>query len=414
MHNHAIAEQKPQISILDRGLRILVHRALSSLPEGRLNIIEGNTSYSFGEATPTPLSAQINVRDSRLYRALGLGGSIGAAEAYANNWWNTDDLTAVIRIMARNRSTTSRLEGWLTSLTWIIHRINLFTKRNAKRQSQRNISAHYDLGNDFFSTFLDRTMTYSCAIFPSAGSSLEDASKYKLDRICQQLALSPDDELLEIGSGWGSLAIHAATNYDCRVVTTTISSQQFEYVSELIRKQGLQNRIIVLKSDYRDLPKRLGKQFNKVVSVEMIEAVGDQYLNQYFQICNTMTTDGGRMLLQSIIISDELYESYRRSVDMIQRYIFPGGFLPSLTDIQSRLTQQTSFDIENSWDISEHYPRTLRLWRAAFTEHWPELRNAGYSQWLLRMWEYYFCYCEGGFLEHTVGDVQLLLHKRTS
>tara|TARA_B100001123_G_C15342742_1_gene1035682 strand:+ start:253 stop:1494 length:1242 start_codon:yes stop_codon:yes gene_type:complete len=413
MNERVIAKQTPRISIIDRGLRAVVHRALSSLPEGRIDIIEAKKTCSFGEAAAS-LSAQIKIRDSRLYRALGFGGSIGAAEAYANGWWNTDDLTAVIRIMARNRSTTSRLEGWLTSLTWLAHRVNLLAKQNAKGQSQRNISAHYDLGNKFFSTFLDKTMTYSCAIFPSTDSSLEDASRHKLNKICERLELSPSDELLEIGSGWGSLAIHAATNYDCRVVTTTISCQQFDYIKELIQQLGLQDRITVLKNDYRDLPTHLGRQFNKVVSVEMIEAVGDQYLSQYFQVCNAMTKPGGRMLLQSIIIADELYESYRGSVDMIQRYIFPGGFLPSLEDIQSRLAQQTSFNVENSWDISEHYPRTLRLWRAAFIEHWPQLRTAGYSEWLLRMWDYYFCYCEGGFLEQSVGDVQLLLQKRIS
>lgn len=401
----------PPLPLIDRGFRHLVHRNLSSFTDGELQIADAAGSPTYGAVVTPTLRARIDVHDPRTYRAIALGGTIGAAEAYADGWWTADDLTALIRIMARNRGAARRMEGWSTWMAWAGHLASFRLRTNRKSQSRRNISAHYDLGNDFFSAFLDRTMTYSCAVFPDSGSSLEEGSRHKLDLICQKLDLSPHDELLEIGTGWGSLAIHAASRYGCRVVTTTISKEQFSHATQAVRAAGLEDRITILTSDYRDLPTLLGRRFDKVVSVEMIEAVGYDFLDRYFQVCEAMTKPGGAMLLQSIVIADPLYEAYRRSVDVIQRYIFPGGFLPSTADLRRRIAERTDFRIAGLDDITAHYPRTLRLWRQSLVENWSRLRERGYPETLLRMWEYYFCYSEGGFLEETVGDVQLLLSR---
>jgi len=398
-------------SIVAHAFRRLVHHRLQSLTEGEVRVVDQTTSRTFG-TTPDPAwRARVAIRDPRAYRAIALGGTIGAAEAYAHGWWDADDLTALIRIMARNREAADTLEGWPTWLTWVAHLAHYRFRSNRKSQSARNISAHYDLGTEFFTAFLDRTMTYSCAVFPGPDSSLEDGSRHKLDLVCRKLGLSARDELLEIGSGWGSLAIHAATTYGCRVVTTTISSEQFAHATEAVRAAGLEGQVTVLNADYRDLPRVLGRRFDKVVSVEMIEAVGYKFLDRYFQVCEALTKPGGAMLLQSIVIADALYETYRRSVDVIQRHVFPGGFLPSLADLRQRIARRTDFSLADFHDITEHYPRTLRLWRTCFVENWSRLRALGYPEALLRMWEYYFCYCEGGFLEQTIGDVQLLLVK---
>jgi len=398
-------------SVVDRGFRHVLHRKLRAFSDGEIRVVDDTSSHLFGSTSTPELRAHIEVRDPRTYRAVALGGTIGAAEAYADGWWRSDDLTALIRVMARNRDAANQLEGWSTWIAWAAHVANLRLRNNRKPQSRRNISAHYDLGNDFFASFLDRTMTYSCAVFPDAHSSLEDGSRHKLDLICRKLDLSPADELLEIGSGWGSLAVHAASHYGCRVVTTTISREQFHHVNKAIRAAGLDGRVTVLSMDYRDLPSALTRRFDKVVSVEMIEAVGYKYLDRYFQVCEAMTKPGGAMLLQSIVIADAFYEEYRRSVDVIQRHIFPGGFLPSLGDLRGRIMDRTSFHVANLHDITDHYPKTLRLWRECLAENWSRLRARGYPESLLRMWEYYFCYCEGGFLEQTIGDVQLLLSK---
>ena len=254
-------------------------------------------------------------------------------------------------------------------------------------------------------------MTYSCAVFRDEGSALEEASRYKLDLVCRKLQLARGDELVEIGGGWGSLALHAATAYGCRVTTTTISEEQHAHVSGRIAAAGLADRVRVLKVDYRDLPRVIARRFDKVVSVEMIEAVGESFLDTHVEVCDRLTRPGGRMLLQAIVIADRRYASYRRSVDVIQRYVFPGGFLPSLSDLRRRLRARTSFAIADVDDITAHYPPTLREWRSRLAGNAKTLAALGYPEALLRLWEYYFCYSEAGFLERAIGDVQLLLTK---
>ena len=334
---------------------------------------------------------------------------MGAAEAYARGWWTATDLTALMRIVARNPEVAAGIDGWTTRAAMAVHRLRHRLRPNRRRRSRRNIAAHYDLGNAFFAAFLDSTLTYSCGVFRDERCTLEEASHHKLDLVCRKLQLSRDDELVEIGSGWGSLALHAAAVHGCRVTTTTISGEQHAHVRMRVAEAGLGDRVRVLRVDYRDLPRVVGRRFDKVASIEMIEAVGEAFLDTYVDVCERLTKPGGRMLLQAIVIADDRYASYRKSVDVIQRYIFPGGFLPSLPDLRRRLRARTSFTVADVDDISVHYPPTLRAWRSRLLDHWEELTALGYRDSLLRLWEYYFCYSEAGFLERTVGDVQLLL-----
>jgi cyclopropane-fatty-acyl-phospholipid synthase len=254
-------------------------------------------------------------------------------------------------------------------------------------------------------------MMYSCAIYPGEGSSLDEAAVHKLDVVCRKLELSPQDELLEIGTGWGGLAIHAAKNYGCRVTTTTISKEQHDLAVERIAAAGLSDRITVLMEDYRDLPDRLGKRFDKLVSIEMIEAVGERFLEQYFATCSRMLKADGLMVLQGITIADRYYDSYRKSVDFIQRYIFPGGFLPSIAAMTTAAAQATDLTVTHLQELGPHYARTLKDWRDNFNARLDRIRELGYDERFIRMWEFYLCYCEGGFLERTVGAVQIVLNK---
>ena len=398
------------------GLPWRVERVLRGFTDGCLELVVGEARHTFG-VPGAPLAARVEIHDQRVWPAVVFGGTIGAAEAYAEGWWSADDLTALIRLMTRNERAAADLDGWLSRAALAVHTLLHRLRANRRRQSRWNILAHYDLGNDFFAHFLDPSMTYSCAIFPSRAASLEEASRHKLDLICRRLHLSPADDLLEIGTGWGSLALHAAARYGCRVTTTTISAEQYRHARAAVADAGLDGRVTVLDADYRDLPRVLPKQFDKLVSVEMIEAVGERFMNRYLQVCDALVKPRGHMLLQAIVIADERYEAYRRSVDVIQRHIFPGGFLPCLVDLRARLARATSFRVESLHDITEHYPRTLRCWQGwqeRLAANRERLEALGYSRRLLRLWDYYFSYCEGGFLERSVGAVQLLLNRETA
>ena len=390
------------------GLPWAVARVLHGFTEERLELVDGAACCTFGARGATTPAVRVEIHDPRAWRAVLFGGTIGAAEAYAEGWWSADDLTGLIRLVARNGRAAAGLDGWLSRAAVAVHRM----RANRRRQSRRNIAAHYDLGNDFFAHFLDPSMTYSCAIFPGRNSTLEEASRNKLDLICRRLDLSPSDELLEIGTGWGSLALHAAARYGCRVTTTTISAEQYRHARATVSRAGLGARVTVLDADYRDLPRLLRRRFDKLVSVEMIEAVGQRFMNRYLEVCDALLKPNGRMLLQAIVIADDRYEAYRRSVDVIQRHIFPGGFLPCLADLRTRLARATSFRIEGRHDITAHYPPTLRCWRERLAANRERLEALGYPRRLLRLWDYCFSYCEGGFLERSVGAVQLLLGRR--
>ena len=383
----------------------IIHRILSRLKNGRIVISDGGHRCSFGDGED--LCAHIRVLDRRFYSRVLTGGSIGAAEAYVHKLWETDDLTAIVRLMARNMSVLDTIEnrfGWLLlPFRFISHKL----KRNSKSGARRNILAHYDLGNDMYQTFLDSRMMYSSAIYPTAGADLETASEYKLETICRKLNLKATDKVLEIGSGWCGFAIYAARRYGCHITTTTISDAQYREGRKRIARAGLQNRITLLKRDYRDL----SGTFDKLVSIEMVEAVGHEFHPTFFKTCGRLLKDNGRMVLQAITINDQSYQKYRRGVDFIQKYIFPGGCLLSNSRMLELIAKQTDMVVRNLDDFGPDYARTLRDWRQRFNNAFSSLKEAGYDERFRRLWNFYLCYCEGGFTERTISVVQLVAEK---
>ena len=378
---------------------------LKNLTRGGLTIKEGDTAEFFGE--PSGVRAMVEVKSPRFWTDVVLGGSLGAAESYILGRWRADDLTAVCRIFARNLSLSDRMErGWAAGASiaakWL-HALN----RNTRRGVASNIAAHYDIGNDFFRLLLDETMNYSCAVFRSNDEPLEVASTYKMDLACRKLDLTPSDHLLEIGTGWGGLAIHAAREYGCRVTTTTVSSEQCRLARKRVSDVGLGERIDVRLQDYRDLT----GSFDKVVSIEMIEAVGHEFIPEYFARCSSLLKNDGLMLLQGILMAEHRYESYRRSADFIQRYVFPGSCLASMATIARAVAQTSDMRMIHLEDLAPHYGETLRRWKANLRNHLAEIRALGYSEGFIRLWDYYLSYCEAGFEERLVGNVQLLLAK---
>jgi cyclopropane-fatty-acyl-phospholipid synthase len=387
--------------------RALLH-ALAGLTHGQVRLIDGSDEHRFGRSTSRcPLSATVQVLDARFYSAAAFGGSVGAGEAYIHGYWRCDDLTALIRIMVLNRAALTRMErGWARASA-PVRRAGHWLRRNTPRGSARNIAAHYDIGNDLYRLMLDETMAYSCGIFQSPQSTLAQASRAKFDAACVKLALGPTDHLLEIGTGWGGLALHAARHYGCRVTTTTISQAQFEYARELIAEAGLSGQVTLLLEDYRALT----GCYDKLVSIEMIEAVGAGFLPTFFRQCSRLLAPHGAMLLQAITIQDQLYLEALHHVDYIQRFIFPGSFIPSVTALLEAICQASDLKLFHLEDIGPHYARTLSSWRENFFAHLPEVRRLGYPDSFVRLWEFYLCYCEGGFAERQLGDVQMLLTK---
>ena len=395
-------------TIIDRLSRKLFFALMKDFKIGKLNLIEKNQPYPFGHSTKgTSLQATIRVHHPKFYTSTVFGGSLGAAEAYMTGIWSTAHLTRVIRLVILNRKLMDKMDkGW----SWLsdpVHKLFHWFRRNTLRGSKENIVAHYDLGNDFYRLFLDETLTYSCGIFEHENSTLEDASIAKYDRICRKLQLQPEDHVMEIGGGWGGFSIHAAKNYGCRVTTTTISDEQYALTKKRIAASGLSHRIRLLRTDYRHLD---GK-FDKLVSIEMIEAVGHQYLNTFFKICSRLLKENGMMLLQAITIVDQVFDAHKRSVDFIKRYIFPGSCIPSIHAIMSAIARKTDLKLFHLEDITPHYVQTLAEWRKRFFHHMDDLRDMGFSDAFIRMWEFYFCYCEAGFAERYIGDVQMLLTK---
>ncbi|MGE8501137.1 MAG: class I SAM-dependent methyltransferase [Pseudomonas sp.] len=387
-------------------LRRAVLRQLENLQHGLLLIQEGNDTLHFGQPQ-SDLRAEIRVSDPAVWGLVAGNGSIGAGEAYIHGYWSTPDLTAVIRIFVANLDVLDAMEGGLARLGRPLIQGLHWLNRNTRQGSRRNIAAHYDLGNDLFEQFLDPTMMYSAAMFLREDDSLEQAQLNKLERICEKLALQPSDHLLEIGTGWGSMAIYAATHYGCRVTTTTLSREQYAYTERRVRELGLEGRITLLLEDYRDLE----GQYDKLVSIEMIEAVGHRFLPTYFEQCARLLKPDGLMLLQAITIRDQRYEQACQSVDFIQRYIFPGGALPSVHKMLEVVSRHTDLNLHHMEDFGLHYARTLRLWHDNLRQARQRLEQLGYDDYFYRLWEFYLCYCEGGFLERTIGTAQLLLAK---
>ena len=400
--------QKPNKTFTQRLAKAMVLKQFSKLTQGQLLVNENGNNYIFGSKNNDfPVSATINVLSNEMYSEIAAKGLNGAAEAFVKGLWSSDDLTRLIRIFVRNREAANQIEGGLAKLATGLFYLQHSLKRNNHKGSLRNISAHYDLGNDLFETFLDNTKMYSCAIFENENSSLEQASINKIERICKKLELSSNDHVLEIGTGWGGFAIFAAKNFGCKITTTTISQKQYEYTLEKVKALGLQDKISVLKKDYRDLT---GK-YNKLVSIEMIEAVGHHYYHDFFRKCNQLLTPDGRMLLQSIIITDYLYEEAKQFSDFIKTYIFPGSCIPSISKLCESSAKATDMRLFHLEDITPHYAKTLNHWRSYFMNNVQKIRDLGFSEEFIRLWNFYFCYCEGGFIERQIGAVQMLFTK---
>ena len=405
---HIAPTTTPKPRFLD-GLakRALINR-LEQIEHGEIILSEEDHQSRYGQRTPRcPLSVKINIYDPRFYPEVAFGGSIGAGEAYMAGYWHASDLTALIRIFLCNRKVLDGMDGglaWFTiPLQKLLHRLN----RNTVNGSQKNIATHYDFGNDFFASFLDETMMYSNAIFTNPTMTLHEAQLTRLQHICKKLDLKPTDHVLEIGTGWGGFAIYAAKHYGCRITTTTISRAQYDLACERIADAGLSDRVTVLLQDYRDLT----GQYDKLVSIEMIEAVGNEYYEAYFAKCSELLKPEGMMLLQAITIADQQYETAKRSVDFIQRHIFPGSCIPSVAAMSHAIARATDMRIFHLEDIGSHYATTLRVWRHNLHTNWSKIRALGYSDEIFRMWEFYFCYCEGGFTERVIGNVHMLLTK---
>ena len=392
--------------VLHRCLRALVHARLRELREGALVLVERGQRTCFGDPAAA-LGATLHVEDPRFYRELVMRGALGGAEAYMDGAWHSDDVAAVVRVLARNRKTLARINGGLARLATPLLALAHSLRRNTRPGSRRNIEAHYDLGNEFFELFLDPTLTYSCGLFEHAAATMEQASLAKYDRICRKLSLGPGDHVLEIGSGWGGFAIHAATHYGCRVTTTTISRHQLERARQRVVECGLEDRIEVLFDDYRDLRGR----YDKLVSIEMIEAVGHAQLEGFFRVCGERVRPGGAMLLQAITVADQDLDESLRSVDFIKRYIFPGGQLVSLGSMIGAAARASGLRAIHVEDLTPHYAETLRRWQRRMAENLPRMRALGLSERFLRMWDFYLRYCEGGFEERQIGLVQMVFEQ---
>ena len=395
---------------LDRALRTRLFGQMRALRECRLTIVDalGTTELGIADVEATDLlAATLIVRSPDFYRAVATNGSVGAGESYIDGDWECDNLVAVIRMLVRNRDLLDAMEGGLARLGGLAMRAWYALRRNTRRGSRENISAHYDLGNEFFRLFLDENLMYSSATFASPDESLESASRRKLDRICRKLALNPGDRVIEIGSGWGGFALHAAEHFGCHVTTTTISRAQYDLARERVSAAGLSERIDVRLEDYRDLTGR----YDKLVSIEMIEAIGHQYLDTYFAKLGALLEPDGMALIQAITIEDHRYAQALRAVDFIKRHVFPGSFIPSVSAMLGAASRRSDLKLFNLEDMGPSYAQTLAAWHERFDRARVQVRALGYDEAFIRLWDFYLAYCEGGFRERSTGCVQMLLVK---
>lgn len=407
MENINVSADSAATGKLNQWARKLVLRQLEQIGEGVLTVHDGDQILHFGHPANDGLNATLVINDASCWRDMLTGGSIGAAEAFVAADWDTPDLTALLRLFARNVDRMNQFEDRFSWLTKPALKALHWANRNSESGARKNIEAHYDLGNDMFERFLDSSMMYSSAIFPESDSTLEVAQFTKLDRICQKLDLQPDDRVMEIGTGWGGFALHAAKHYGCHVTTTTISREQHDYAARRIAEEKLENRITLLFDDYRSLTGR----YDKLVSIEMIEAVGPQYLNTYIETVSKLLKDDGLALIQAITLPEQRYERALKNVDFIQRYIFPGSFIPSLAAIMGATQRHSDLVLTHLEDIGFHYARTLACWRERFLASRNALHESGYNEAFVRLWDFYFCYCEAGFAERAIGTDQLLFAK---
>ena len=387
--------------------RRAVHAVLGKLAVGSLVLEEEGQVAHFGNSEDNSVAAVINVKNPAVFLSVLRDGSTGAGEAYMQGYWETPDLLEVIRLFVLNMNTLQEMGKQQPLLRRVAGKVFHALRSNSPDGSRRNIAAHYDLSNDFFRLFLDSSMAYSAGIFKKEDDTLQDASVNKFQHICERLQLTSEDHLLEIGTGWGGLAVYAARNYGCRVTTTTISHEQYQHACKWVEEEGLKNLITVLEKDYRELE----GCYDKLVSVEMIEAVGVKYYDEYFSACNRLLKNDGLMLIQGITISDQRFEQSVQSIDFIKRYIFPGGQLPSNSVIAEKVARKTDMQIIGLEDITMDYARTLKAWRTRFWDQIDEVRNLGADDVFIRMWNYYLCFCEGGFRERVIHTAQYLIAK---
>lgn len=405
------------LSSAQKAARSIIFQCLQRMEFGTLTVIESFQSeqQERGErfvgakrsGSGDAISATIEVKHPGFYARLLRGGSIAAGEAYMDGWWDSSDLTALMRLMALNLSALDGLEKQGSWVTKLLYKVSHWANRNTQENSRKNIHAHYDLGNDLYRLFLDQRMLYSSALYSSPNDTLEQAQINKMDRLCQQLKLKPEDEVVEIGTGWGAMAIYMAETYGCRVTTTTISEEQYQYAKQQIEAKGLSDRIQLLKEDYRNLT----GQFDKLVSIEMIEAVGKQFLPSYIKVCQSLLKPGGLMAIQAITIADQRYEYYSNNVDFIQKYIFPGGFLPSVTSLTHAATQHSDLVMRDLFDIGLDYAKTLNEWHKRFNREEERVKELGYDERFVRMWRYYLSYCEGGFLARSISTLHMTFQR---
>ncbi|MBX3396615.1 MAG: class I SAM-dependent methyltransferase [Phycisphaerae bacterium] len=395
-------------AFLDRLARTIVTTAFSRIQRGRLTVATDGEIESFGSTTgDCQLDVTLRIRDSRAWRAIAFGGTVGAGESYGRGWWSASDLIELIRVIIDNEAAMMALDSGWGRIMSPINRLRHWLSRNTRAGSRRNIAAHYDIGNDFYRLWLDETMAYSSGVFERPESTLSEASVAKFDRICRKLRLSPADRVIEIGTGWGGFAIHAAREYGCHVTTSTISRAQYQSACERVTAAGLTDRVTVLSKDYRDLE----GVFDKLVSIEMIEAIGWQQFDTFFGKCASLLAPQGEACIQAIVIGDRHYEAAKRDVDFIKRHIFPGSCIPSIGALARSIATSSDLTMSHLEQFGTHYARTLRCWRDRLNAHSDEARRLGLSEEFLRLWEFYLCYCEGGFAERRLDVVQMLLKK---
>jgi cyclopropane-fatty-acyl-phospholipid synthase len=402
-----------QLTTGQKTARSIALTCLYKINKGSLTVVESFSEHErterhmFGRPKDGEPKALIEVKNPAFYARLLTGGSIAAGEAYMDGWWDSPDLTTLMELMALNLTALDSIENRTSFLSKLTYKLGHWMNRNTVANSEKNIQAHYDLSNELYQTFLDTNMLYSSAIFSSSNDSLEQAQINKMERLCQQLKLTEHDSVIEIGTGWGAMAIYMAEKYGCQVTTTTISEQQYQYAKEQIELKGLQTKITLLKQDYRNLT----GQFDKLVSIEMIEAVGKEFLNSYIQKCQSLLKPQGLMAIQAITIADQRYDYYSNNVDFIQKYIFPGGFLPSITALTHAATNQSDLVLRDLHDIGLDYAQTLNAWYQKFNAAENRVRELGFDDTFIRMWNYYFCYCEGGFKAKSISTVHMTFQR---
>ncbi|MCH7340245.1 SAM-dependent methyltransferase [Acinetobacter higginsii] len=379
----------------------LVLRGLLKLRHGQIHF-RGEWNGTVGEVSDLEVTVDIHHKD--LIDLIFKNGVLGAAEGYIRGYWSSENLVELIQILARNRDVLDKInQNLISQASQLLLKAWYRSRKNSLAGSRKNIAEHYDLSNEFFKLFLDSSMMYSSAVYKHKEMTLEQASDYKKELICQKLQLKPMDHLVEIGSGWGGFAVYAAQHYGCKVTTITISQAQYNEAIQRVANAGLSHRVNVQLKDYRLLE---GK-FDKLVSIEMIEAVGEQYLSNYFNQCRTLLKPNGLGLIQAITIEDARYKKALHSVDYIKRYIFPGSFIPSISVLTQAASEQ-KLRLKHLEDIGQSYAETIHQWRERFLNAKAQVLALGFDENFIRMWDFYLCYCEGGFKEGVISDVQLL------